>query len=83
MSGEDPTRGGYGQRPEDEQIEEHEENTMKKPFDSAHGGEQAGGALARVRAADVLGPRGIVQIEHDGEIYTLRLTRNNRLILTK
>lgn len=39
--------------------------------------------VRRVRASDVLGPRGIVQIEHEGEVYTLRLTRNNRLILTK
>ena len=37
----------------------------------------------RLRAAEVLGPRGVVQIEHEGEVYTLRLTRNNRLILTK
>ncbi len=37
----------------------------------------------RVRAADVLDARGMLQIEHEGEIYTLRLTRNNRLILTK
>ena len=39
--------------------------------------------LRRVRASDMLGPRGLLQIEHEGEIYTLRLTRNNRLILTK
>jgi hemin uptake protein HemP len=37
----------------------------------------------RVRASDVLGPRGLLQIEHEGEVYTLRVTRNNRLILTK
>jgi hemin uptake protein HemP len=40
-------------------------------------------SVRRVRASDVLGPRGILQIEHEGEIYTLRVTRNNRLILTK
>lgn len=39
--------------------------------------------VRRVRASDMLGPRGLLQIEHEGEIYTLRLTRNNRLILTK
>lgn len=39
--------------------------------------------VRRVRASEVLGPRGLVQIEHEGEVYTLRLTRNNRLILTK
>ena len=37
----------------------------------------------RVRASEVLGPRGLLLIEHEGEVYTLRLTRNNRLILTK
>jgi len=37
----------------------------------------------RLMAVDLLGQDGIVQIEHEGAIYTLRLTRNNRLILTK
>lgn len=46
-------------------------------------GADASKTVRRVRAGDVLGPRGILQIEHEGEIYTLRLTRNNRLILTK
>ena len=32
---------------------------------------------------DLLGPSGLLRIELDGEIYTLRLTRNHRLILTK
>ena len=36
-----------------------------------------------VRAADLLGPSGLLRIDLDGEIYTLRLTRNHRLILTK
>lgn len=40
-------------------------------------------SLRRVRASEVLGPRGILLIEHEGEVYTLRVTRNNRLILTK
>ena len=37
----------------------------------------------RLDAREMLGPKGVVQIEHEGEVYTLRLTRNNRLILTK
>jgi len=37
----------------------------------------------RLQAREMLGPKGVVQIEHEGEVYTLRLTRNNRLILTK
>ena len=36
-----------------------------------------------LQAREMLGPKGVVQIEHEGEVYTLRLTRNNRLILTK
>ena len=40
-------------------------------------------ATRRLQAREMLGPKGVVQIEHEGEVYTLRLTRNNRLILTK
>lgn len=36
-----------------------------------------------VRAGELLGPGGLLRIELDGELYTLRLTRNQRLILTK
>jgi hemin uptake protein HemP len=36
-----------------------------------------------VRARDLLGPDRILRIEHDGQLYTLRITRNERLILTK
>jgi hemin uptake protein HemP len=35
------------------------------------------------KAQELLGERGILRIEHEGEVYTLRITRNNRLILTK
>ena len=34
-------------------------------------------------ARELLGPAGLLRIDLDGEIYTLRLTRNQRLILTK
>ena len=40
-------------------------------------------AVQTVNANDLLGPSGLLRIELDGEIYTLRLTRNHRLILTK
>ncbi|MEM9176293.1 MAG: hemin uptake protein HemP [Myxococcota bacterium] len=40
-------------------------------------------APKRVKARELLGPKGIAQIEHEGELYTLRITKNNRLILTK
>lgn len=36
-----------------------------------------------VRARDLLGPERILRIEHEGQVYTLRITRNDRLILTK
>jgi len=41
------------------------------------------GQPRRVSTRDLLGPNGIVWIEHDGEVYTLRRTRAGRLILTK
>jgi hemin uptake protein HemP len=34
-------------------------------------------------ARELLGPVRLLRIEHNGEIYTLRVTRNDRLILTK
>ena len=53
---------------------------------------QAGGRESSGRADDkvpvllashLLGATGIVHIEHAGQIYTLRRTRNGRLLLTK
>lgn len=40
-------------------------------------------SVQTISSRDLLGERGVLRIEHDGEFYTLRLTRNNRLILTK
>ena len=39
--------------------------------------------IRTLRAGELLGPSGLLRIDLDGEIYTLRLTRNHRLILTK
>jgi hemin uptake protein HemP len=42
--------------------------------------------VAEVRtlsARSLLGTGRVIRIEHEGELYTLRLTRNNKLILTK
>jgi hemin uptake protein HemP len=36
-----------------------------------------------VSSKELLGEAGHVHIEHDSEIYSLRRTRNGRLILTK
>ena len=41
------------------------------------------GGVRTLRATELLGPGGVVRIELDGELYTLRLTRNHHLILTK
>jgi len=40
-------------------------------------------AVRTVEATSLLGPSGLLRIDLDGELYTLRLTRNHRLILTK
>ncbi len=39
--------------------------------------------IRTVSAAELLGRAGVVRIEHQGEVYTLRRTRLGRLILTK
>ena len=62
-------------------IETTGEDEMKTRTDA--GADDSPKSLRRVRASEVLGPRGILLIEHEGEVYTLRVTRNNRLILTK
>ena len=36
-----------------------------------------------LRSSELLGRDGVLHIAHNGEIYVLRLTRNERLILTK
>lgn len=55
----------------------------KEPMATVQG---MGGTSPKIRmvgARELLGREGVVRIEHEGEIYTLRITRNNRLILTK
>lgn len=39
--------------------------------------------LPRLRSRDLLKGSNLVLIDHGGETYFLRMTRNNRLILTK
>ncbi|MCC6714335.1 MAG: hemin uptake protein HemP [Gammaproteobacteria bacterium] len=38
---------------------------------------------ARIRSEELFGARREVHIEHRGEIYRLRVTRQDKLILTK
>ena len=57
------------------------------PSDEAHEGQGAPAAgpsaVRPIESQELFGDRGVVQILHEGELYTLRITRNNRLILTK
>ncbi len=39
--------------------------------------------IVTVDVNTLLGAKGVVRLAHQGELYTLRITRNNRLILTK
>ena len=41
------------------------------------------GSVPTLTARSLLGGGRVIRIEHEGELYTLRLTRNNKLILTK
>lgn len=43
----------------------------------------SGGGAGLVRLTDLLGTRREISILHGEAVYTLRLTSNNRLILTK
>lgn len=57
-------------------------NTTDKPTKMSSSAENAA-APATLSAARLLGPAKAVVIEYKGERYTLRLTRNDKLILTK
>jgi hemin uptake protein HemP len=60
--------------------ERRPEGERAKPAD---GSDAARDDIRTVSAADLLGRAGVVRIEHQGELYTLRRTRLGRLILTK
>lgn len=49
----------------------------------AGGGEAGASARHQVTSAELLSGRNELLIEHNGEIYTLRITSKGRLILTK
>ncbi len=52
--------------------------------DSVHtDGDKPTVPVLRVRSEELFGARREVQIEHRGEIYRLRITRQDKLILTK
>jgi len=56
---------------------------LESPMSPTSSDPTAAEAVRIVEAARLLGERGILRIEHRGELYTLRITRNDRLILTK
>lgn len=45
--------------------------------------DKSGGMTKRTSADALLGPDGRLLIEHRGDCYVLRMTRQGRLILTK
>lgn len=55
----------------------------KNPPSADVSGQGASGIASPVRLADLLGERRELTILHGDAAYTLRLTANNRLILTK
>ena len=36
-----------------------------------------------VKVSDLMGKDPVIELDHDGQIYRLRITRNRKLILTK
>jgi hemin uptake protein HemP len=71
------------------------DNQPRFQTDTAHGNgtaahtatRQAGpgrdGAQAPVKVRDLIAPGQVLELDHDGQIYRLRITRNRKLILTK
>lgn len=81
--GDDETKDGRDPGASTPETEAPGERAMNRKPETTSAGADATKSVRRVRASEVLGPRGLLLIEHEGEVYTLRLTRNNRLILTK
>lgn len=64
-------------------------NKIPGPVDAASspdfqaGGRPASGALPVIQSARLFSQGNAVRIEHAGQHYLLRITRENKLILTK
>ena len=50
---------------------------------SSHPSADETAPVRMLSARALLGAGRLLRIEHEGAVYTLRLTRNNKLILTK
>ena len=59
------------------------EETEMESSERSQSAEAKRGYVDTISARTLLGSSGMLRIELDGELYTLRVTRNNRLILTK
>ena len=55
------------------------DDEMKRTTETARPPE----GVETVDARALVGPDGLLRIRHNGELYILRITRNDRLILTK
>jgi len=68
-----------GRKPDATEEEERQVEGACTP----QGAKEPAAPARTVSSRELLAGRAVLHIEHDGERYTLRLTRNNRLILTK
>ena len=55
-------------------------SSQKPPSSARH---SAGDAPAEISSQALFGGRRVLNIEHEGQRYTLRITSNRKLILTK
>jgi hemin uptake protein HemP len=63
--------------------EKKEGEAMRETHAQAGAPRSTEGDVPTLSARHLFGASRVLRIEHDGEVYTLRLTRNNKLILTK
>ena len=62
---------------------ENDESPAAPPEASPVTPQDSSASRSVIESSELVGRDGTVQILHSGETYTLRVTRNNRLILTK
>jgi hemin uptake protein HemP len=58
-------------------------DSKPKPNESVTHARSAEPVNRRIASADLFGDASIVLIQHEGATYTLRKTRNSKLLLTK
>jgi hemin uptake protein HemP len=65
------------------QANQRDQNSRPTARDSAGSGQAAAPTVRVIDSETLLGPRREVQIRHKGAVYTLRETRQGKLILNK